>query len=196
MLQSRETVWWFLLKCQIQGLFPLRDPQVNLQHFVFQPAKDWPGLWALAPHSLFFVCLDWLIQVTTCYFLSKYCGWIFFFPPNGTDLLSPCCVSSWKLCTGREPLVAELGWWPWPWLWFGLSWEGFERSHEDSMAVSHGVAGALVSWNNSCGSSSDLVAVAGWAFIDAPTLPVTCVIAFKLAVVPWAKLHLSAPFYR
>ena len=80
MLQSRETVWWFLLKCQIQGLFPLRDPQVNLQHFVFQPAKDWPGLWALAPHSLFFVCLDWLIQVTTCYFLSKYCGWIFFFP--------------------------------------------------------------------------------------------------------------------
>lgn len=116
-LQSRETVWWFLLKCQIQGLFPLRDPQVNLQYFVFQPGKDWPGLWALAPHCFFlFVCLDWLIQVTTCYFFVQVL-WLDFFSPLMVQISYLPAVSLWwKLCAGREPLVAELGWWTWPWL--------------------------------------------------------------------------------
>ena len=101
----------FLLKCPIQGLFPLGGPQVNLEHLVFQPGRHWPGLRALAPPCLFFVCLAWLIQVTACYFLSKCCGWIPPPPPrNGTNLFSPRCVSfmralHWQRTLGRAWLM-------------------------------------------------------------------------------------------
>lgn len=109
-LQSRETVWWFLLKCQIQGLFPLRDPQVNLQYFVFQPGKDWPGLWALAPHCFFFVCLFGLVNTSdNLLFFCPSAVVGFFSPPNGTNLLSPCCVSLMKALYWQRTLGGRAG---------------------------------------------------------------------------------------
>ena len=63
-----------------------------------------------------FVCLDWLIQVTTCYFFVQVL-WLDFFSPLMVQISYLPAVSLWwKLCAGREPLVAELGWWTWPWL--------------------------------------------------------------------------------
>lgn len=80
--------------------------------------------------------------MTTCYFFVQVLWLDFFFPPNGTNLLSPYCVSLMKAF-----VLAENPWWQsWadgrgPDYNLGCPGRGLSVSHEDSMAVSHGVLG-------------------------------------------------------
>lgn len=87
--------WWFLLKCQIQGMFYLGDPQVNLKRPIFQSGKV--GL-DRGLQQLTVFCSFGLVNTSeSLLFLPTCCGWIFFFfPPSGTNLLSSRCVSSMK----------------------------------------------------------------------------------------------------